>query len=238
MKEKAQLIQHPMVIGVQPAVWFDASDSGKIIPGTGNGAAGWSDKGGNGNNVAEAAPAAQPQTGVTTINGRNALLFSGSQKLSGTEFLTISSYTIFAVWQTNVATGGTLCQQRGDSPNQNTDNIFSISTSTNGRFQVQYGAGQQFFTPIASTPNNVPFLSTVILELGTTNSVIRINQTSYPQTGIYTPTVANEIFKIGTFLSFFGWLNGKIAELVIYPVVGNARQIKIIETYLKIKWGV
>lgn len=68
-------------LSLSPALWLDASDAATITS-SGGKVSQWNDKSGNGRNVTQATSAAQPSTGTATQNGRNVLVFDGSDYLA------------------------------------------------------------------------------------------------------------------------------------------------------------
>ena len=60
--------------------WYDASDTGTISV-TGNAVTQWNDKSTNAYNVTQGTGAKQPQSGTTTLNGKNVIAFDGGDRL-------------------------------------------------------------------------------------------------------------------------------------------------------------
>ncbi len=86
-------------------LWLDASDASTIQQ-SGGFVSQWSDKSGAGNHATQATGSRQPQTGVATINGQNALALDGvddglSLPASLYDLLGSSPVTVFVVGQSN-----------------------------------------------------------------------------------------------------------------------------------------
>lgn len=60
--------------------WYDAADTATISV-SGNAVTQWNDKSANAYNVTQATGAKQPQSGTTTLNGKNVIAFDGGDRL-------------------------------------------------------------------------------------------------------------------------------------------------------------
>lgn len=61
--------------------WYDAADTATISV-TGNAVTQWNDKSANAYNVTQGTGAKQPQSGTTTLNGKNVIAFDGGDRLA------------------------------------------------------------------------------------------------------------------------------------------------------------
>ena len=227
-------------------LWLDAADNTTILDadgdsaatGTGganNGFAGtvgtWVDKSSSNYNVTSAG-SAMPQYGVDTLNGKNVLKFDGVDDRLSNVAATIagSDYSAFVVYQRTTTSGRA--------------NVFEIEGpgSRNGLYlndgsgpnKYNYYLNGSFYN---STVNYTASAYTLadIVQAGTSGSV-NINGTN-----VITATTGARITTTGVYVgddSTSGdFLQGDIAELVIYNRALTSDERHDVENYLANKWG-
>ena len=225
----AQNQPHPMTSGHQPALWLNASAKGGVAAGTGTGAASFIDVSGNGLDVAQAVAASQPETGVDTINGKNALQFNGAEFMGRASTLSVSDYTVFIVARSDDFTN----ENRLASQRSGGDTVVDIY-QTPGQQLALYDGTSQYATTSSVLTSGVPFQVTYHLTRGSSNSVIRVNGVAESSTFTFAPTGTAANFNIGTFVYY--WI-GTIGEILIYDSFLPLPAVKWVESYQRNRWA-
>lgn len=211
------------------ALWLDASDSSTITQ-SGGSVSLWADKSGNGYNASQATGASQPQTGVSTINGNNALTFNGSSSFFSVapalrNIIRNSPETTALVYRTNAVSNQI----------QFAMNIGGTSVKT---MRVQNSA-----TYSASGSGPALAVSVTI----DTNAHIAgfrrngVNRMTYHDAATATDTNGvdsnydNAIY-VGRGATG-NYHSGELAEIILYnKALSDAEKLQL-DTYLKSKWG-
>ena len=117
------------------ALWLDAADSGAITVGTG--VSQWRDKSPNKSLWTQSVGNNQPATGTQTINGRNVLVFDGSNDtLQCTDPFTAYPFSLFIVQRVVAYTNFAMHYAIGSSTNFNLRQF-----STVGQIEVEAPGG-------------------------------------------------------------------------------------------------
>jgi hypothetical protein len=217
------------------ALWLDAADASTITVSTG--VSQWADKSTSGSLWTQGTGNNQPATGTQTMNGRNVLVFDGSNdSLSATAPIALADLpkTVFVVQRiaatvnfgtsqvANVAAGGFRIRQN----------------STTGRVQINNTSTNEL-TTFSTTSLNVNEIVSCTLTSPTSGS------TAYRSGAIQANTGAND--SLATFganawaLGFNGggsFFNGWLAEVLIYNAALSASQLSAVHRYLGSKWGI
>ncbi len=217
------------------AAWFDAADTSTIAHTLGS-VSQWNDKSGNGYHVTQAVALVQPGTGAVTLNGLNVLTFDGGDNLaipSGLFTIPNSDNAVFAVAKITSETG--LAQY-----------VLSMTESASVRHYMRFSAtaGNILF-------HNATITTGGISNTGNTNTNHQIltgyksGTTLSMQVNGDTPATntggGNEAgIDAGTIGSLVagGFLTGEIAEVFIYSRAPSADEIKSLNFYLSLKWGI
>lgn len=212
-------------------LWLDAADSSTIT--TSTGVSEWRDKSTTGSKWVQATGNDQPATGTATMNGRNVLVFDGTNdSLSATTPLSTSMpLTMFFVQRIITATQ------------------FGMSY-TSGTVAAHFDFRQtQFFARLNIIANSTTLINE---SSGTREGVNDILAMTYPSTG------DNTIFRNGSQLSvasttarpvltgthYIGrrsdgfYANIQVAELIAYSTQLSDADRKAVEAYLGKKWGI
>ena len=227
----AQNIPHPMMVGKQPSLWWDADFGGTITPGTGSGVSQFSEVSGNSKVVTQGTVAAQPLTGVETLNGHNVLTFNGAQSMAAGPLLGLSDYTIFIVaWSDSLANEGRIIHQRGSG-----GTVVDIYQTALGQVTLYDGTSVQG-TITGLISSGVAFQTTLRLKRNVVNgSTIRFNgRTDVKGDFTFAPTGAGSNFVIGNFVYFW---DGAIAPILVYPFYLTTQAVRWIELYLHNRFG-
>jgi len=225
----------PVSLGVQ--LWLDANESTTIVSSSGS-VSKWKDKSGNANHATQGTGSAQPTTGSSTINGKNALSFDGGDFLgldqpSNLDFTPgTDEFTIFAVCNVPVGEQGAIVSKAGATTNQRQYHFIYIDDHATG---IIGGSSKDYPTDITSTPQ------VLTLEVSTSGQELFINGTSDGTGSIGTATNSADVL-IGARRSNDSnggsafLLTGDIGEIIIYNRNLTATERAAVESYLSNKW--
>jgi len=221
-------------------LWLDVNE---IIGNTGDPVITWLDKSGNENTASEGAEF--PHLETSSVNGNNALTFDGSTDfLSGTISGGLSApSTIIAIANFN--------SDQGASDN---DYVLSIGASSvagdhtsisrrlsGGGNQNKYyswdGANARITTDLSIIPTSTWNI------LGQTQNTVAPRHIAYldgsaiPVDDFSTNFSSNGVYSIGKWnLATNSYLNGQVAEVIIYDKILNSAEFNIINSYLAAKF--
>ena len=225
----------PRVSGFNPksisglAMWLDAADSSTITLDAGA-VSEWRDKA-IGSTFVQTTPNNRP--GQTTINGRNALLFDGSNDtLSCGDPFTTYPLSMFFVQRIVAHTNFGMTYTVGDSNNFNLR-----QNGATGQLQVQMPTTAALYgvTVLSTT---VAQLLSVVYESTVANSVGYLNNAALtPTAGSFTQPTLSGTHYIGTRGGGFP-MNGYIGEILIYSKTVSTLERSRISKYLGQKWGI
>jgi hypothetical protein len=225
-------------LSLAPALWL--SD-------TGSNTAQWDDISGNGRHATQATAANQPAIVTNALNGRQVRRFDGSNDFmaltSGFDMLRNRAYgAIFAVCKTTLGLGGVdgavINISRGGSTNQARLNIQAIP------FGSSYRAGARrldadAFTGVSTSHNNN--FNIVVSEALYSSGLIRVGlngaytQASLPSSGNTSDTNSDAI-EVGRTAAFY--INGDIAEILVFPTALSTTERQAVERYLSNKYAI
>lgn len=210
--------------------WYDATQQALGVVST------WTDQSGNGNDAISSG-ASRPTCTANQQNGRNTLLFNGSNALnmpSGLYGIPVAANTVFIIAKrnTNAAVLEVICD-------------LSLGSSTREALFYDTSAGDICY-------RNDDGTQTEIISTGNTNTNYNIIQASYDGiTGVSvsvngTAAVTGSSGRSGTGVDTarIGDLNGivpltgGIAEMLIYNRLLNATEIATLKSYLSNKWKI
>jgi hypothetical protein len=219
------------IAGLQ--LWLDADDSSTITVETG--VKEWADKSGRGIVFSETTTNNQPATGTQTINGRNVLVFDGSNDglvNSSQAFPAASPMTIFLVQRLISTTNFGMTYSSGTGV---TSDIRQNSTTGRMRF-VGSGNTEAWTEPNSATSANRMY-SMVMRTTGTNNSFY----TNGSEDALGAAPQSQATFAaqqwIGRRADGF-YANIWLAELLCYNSALNDAARVSVETYLSKKWGI
>ncbi len=222
----------PVTLG--NVLWLDASDETTIAE-TGGSVSQWDDKSPEGNDVSQGTGSKQPTTGARVINGLNALEFDGGDAISNSVTQSTleagDNFSVFAVFQyddvstyRNILNSDTGVHDRLVLGSSSTEN-FCFSTYT-GSFTTKSVSFSDVDTPhiFSGTATSANVLASELD--GTTMSGIDTGATQEGDRFVV-GAAANE----GNF-----FMDGLIAEIIIYDRALTAGEITAVEAYLTDKW--
>jgi hypothetical protein len=213
------------------SLWLDAADSSTITKDTG--VSQWKDKSTTGSLWAPASGNTQPDTGTQTINGKNVIVFNGTNtSLSAVNPLATSMpLSIFIVQRIVAKTSFGMTYATSTS-----SDAFNIrqNGSTGDLAVVANNVGVINLTTSDRT-GTTDLLSWVVPSSG--DSVFRRNGTSLTLSNATAKPVLTGTHYLGRRSDGF-YLNGWIAEIIAYSAELNADNRLSVERYLSQKWGI
>jgi hypothetical protein len=228
-------------------MWVDADDAATVTVGTSNLISQWDNKANPSKNFTQSVSAEQPRYDSSVINGRNAVYFqnTANQIMRGSTNWVQSQYTFALVARnfTAIATNGA---QYG---------IFSLSSASTNRLYLMYGAavtaGDRTEHLVNSGGGNVRTgtnsnyaagTDTIfMIKLSSATLMLYIGGSLFTNSGTldgasFSPN--NELVlgaRFGTSLT--SYLDGYIAEYLVYNTALTSAQMNTLGGYLSTKWG-
>lgn len=231
-------------------LWLDAADTSTITA-SGNAVSQWNEKI-TGLNVSQATSTAQPQTGVSALNGLNVIDFGGNDYLtysSSTDSIDVSSASWFVVAKASPLSGRLFSFRTGAtnrydyaSPNfhvrVNSPSGLIRQGNTVDNVNTAGGAADSLIPAI----DNVWFMTDGVIA-GTTNAV-SIDKTPDGRVTRNT-TTSQRHWRIGASNEDLtnpppasGFLTGSIAEVLVYNRQLQLSERRAVRRYLANKWRV
>jgi hypothetical protein len=224
------------------SVWFDASDT-STITGTSTVTA-WRDKSSNSWNATTLIGTAPTNT---TVNGLNAVSFSGASTLtvSNVAFSSIQSRAVFVVYRVPTSTPNYISffsTQWSGGNNQGGHNNLIYPSGGGGPFLQSYGLGGLVYTFLgtSSAPSTIGTTAQFAIinsAFSTTSNVVTLNGTSY--------TLDNGMIAAGYSTSTVTYYIGNsypqpyiLCEYIMYQREFTQSERQIVEGYLANKWGI
>lgn len=211
-------------------LWLDSSDAATLTL-SGSTVTTWADKSGVGNNMT----GAQGPTTGSSLNGLNALDF-GNDFLSGTAALAAGDddYSYFAVWQPDVNTGLQRVYEQRSAGTNATSAILAVNAAygLNGE-----GNDRHDLVPFAAGVTRITAMEV--------NNNVANNLFISDNGSIFTGATGNPgALAVGTQFSAVGnkqsangeFLDGRLAEAVVFDRNVNVAERMIVENYLSSKW--
>jgi hypothetical protein len=211
------------------ALWLDAADDTTFSYSSGNIVSQWRDKSGNNSHVSQATSANQPSRS-TTQNSRKILTFDGTNdSLSTSISLDLSvTHTIFAIASQTTGTEDAGLVSINNSLNN------GLTLHNGSTYYAYYGDGGKYATSAITTSTTYIFTK-VFKGTSSTTRQVYLNGTSATTTGVIANSDASGVIRLGQQSTY---LNGKIAEVIIFNRELTATELKQVHTYLGQKWGI
>ncbi len=216
--------------------WYDASDITTITKDGSNLVSGWNDKSLNGYGLS-ASGVARPTWTDNQLNKRAVLDFDGSANTfavpSGLYGVTNGANTVFSVSKTDV--------------NNSLQVILGLSKSGITRMDIRYPAatGAIYYQSRSSSGGGVSQTSIADTSFGIlmgrrsgTTQAISYNNSTETTNSFGADESGVDAGYIGSFLGTSFWLNGQIAELLIFSESLSVDNISLMQTYLSKKWAI
>jgi hypothetical protein len=223
---------------IQTALWLDAADASTVT--TVSGAVSqWNDKSGNGRNATQSTSGKRPLLAVAGLNSKNVIDCDGvDDELSLANVLSLTSVnqSLFLVAKRDNAAGRTeisiaignltTSDAVADVPRWSDNVMYS---------QVGYAANRPAPTSVIT---NQPYISSITggtIQLSYTNGTLIGTGTSQSTSPF---SVTSGFVGSGSAVSASGrFFDGKIAEIVLLPLVADTTTRQKLEGYLAWKWG-
>jgi hypothetical protein len=207
---------------------YDSSSGGSVVS-AGGSIGRWQDKSGNSRNFT-ATGSLRPTLTASGLNGKSVVSFGGGNQLtSSTNIINSASVTVCGVFQrTSGNYGGfiTSCDDTDGSP-------ALLIDATKLAVRSGSGVSNLFIASAAFTgPSVVAFVN------NSSTPSLYVNG-SLIGSGNYASPSSSTTTAIGTYrLSQANFLNGYIAEMVVYNSALSSSDRSAVESYLKAKWGI
>lgn len=241
--------------------WYDAADTSSISL-SGSAVTQWNDKSGNGYNVTQGTATNRPASGVSTLNTLNVIDFDGVDN-----FLTAATASNWTFLKSNTAYLTCMVVKLGTGAVRAEDymgviNLADSASEGGTNYYADYRVSRQRFS---HTQNNASLGSVIVNDadasfaeqsyynigvLGDPANATAANRSKiFKNTGTAitnnTQTAAADTgaparpLEIGRYSNTFGYLQGSIAEIVIFNATGatDANRISI-RDYFTAKWGI
>jgi hypothetical protein len=214
-------------------LWLDAADSSVIS--TSTGVSEWRDKSATGSKWAQTTGNNQPATGTQTLNGRNVIVFDGSNdSLSATTPLSTSlPLSFFFVQRIVTATSFGMSYTAGTG----SDDFNIRQSGSAGTLNIVAGSN---IVINQTTPSRVgvnDILAWLVPSGAGTNSTLHRNGTALTLAGSTLKPTLTSTHYIGRRSDGF-YANIWVAEVIAYSTLLSDSQRKAVEVYLGKKWGI
>lgn len=223
---------------IQTALWLDAADASTIT--TVSGAVSqWNDKSGNGRNATQSTAGNRPLLAAAGLNGKAVIDCDGTNdelSLANITSLTSVNQSLFVVAKRDNAAGRT--EISVSIGNSNTgEGVVDLPRWTDNVMYSQVGYLANRPTP-TSVITDQPYISSLTggaIQLSYTNGTLIGTGTTQ---STFSFSVTSGFIGSGSAVSTSGrFFDGKIAEIVLLPVVANTTTRQKLEGYLAWKWG-
>jgi hypothetical protein len=210
-------------------LWLDSSDDSSFSYSSGTLVSQWRDKSGLNNHANQSTAANQPTRNSST-NSRKILTFDGTNdSLSTSISLDLSvTHTIFAIASQTTGTEDAGLVSINNSLNN------GLTLHNGSTYYAYYGDGGKYATSSITTSTTYIFTK-VFKGTSSTTRQVYLNGTSATTTGVIANSDASGVIRLGQQSTY---LNGKIAEVIIFNRELTATELKQVHTYLGQKWGI
>ena len=210
-------------------LWLDSSDDSSFSYSSGTLVSQWRDKSGLNNHANQSTAANQPTRNSST-NSRKTVTFDGTNdSLSTSNSLDLSvTHTIFAIASQTTGTEDAGLVSINNSLNN------GLTLHNGSTYYAYYGDGGKYATSSITTSTTYIFTK-VFKGTSSTTRQVYLNGTSATTTGVIANSDASGVIRLGQQSTY---LNGKIAEVIIFNRELTATELKQVHTYLGQKWGI
>ena len=210
-------------------MWMDAADDTTFSYSSGTVVSQWRDKSGLNNHTSQATVLNQPSRS-TAQNSRKIVTFDGTNdSLSTSNSLDLSvTHTIFAIASQTTGTEDAGLVSINNSLNN------GLTLHNGSTYYGYYGDGSKHATSAITTSTSYIFTK-VFKGTSSTTRQVYLNGTSATTTGVIANSDASGVIRLGQQSTY---LNGTIAEVIIFNRELTATELKQVHTYLGQKWGI
>jgi hypothetical protein len=218
---------------------YDASNSGSITL-SGSNITQWNDISGNGKTATQSTSTSRPTLVASGLNGRNTISFDGNSdffNISNTTVLS-NNFTVYAVVKAdflNASTPGTTIVGSDDSG-------FTWYIQKNNRrlnLDKTLQASMLMSSNILDTSENNVWRQANVTWSGSSSGSQRWNKSGMGSFNRDPFAPTQPLKTIGSYAPGADYyMQGEIAEIIIYSVAHNSSTTESIEAYFSAKWGV
>lgn len=225
--------------------WMDAADtSTSNITSSGGLVSNIRNKANSQNPFVQATGGNQPQTGVSTIAGKNVLRFNGTSNYLSCNALasaftgTDAAVSVFAVYK---PIGLTLSPTIFCAANSaNTTVLFTHSNSTNNLFRIQKNDDSS--ASVSATATTAPTLVPVMFSMSCAGTTLKAwkDEASFYNGAFNVGATTVNTFALGVrpTSAISNYFNGDIAEIIVYNRDLSDAEVTQVNRYLGNKWGI
>ena len=221
---------------ITTALWLDADDSSTITL-VSSAVSEWRDKSGNTRHAEQTTPARRPSVATASINGRNSIQFTEAdeewmQADYGSLLAQPNDVYIVATYESP----GTRSYFFDGTDTSNRNALGRGINADDGRFYLF--SGEATAARISGDVVSIPIPATIWNgRFNTTASQVFKNGTSYLAGNLSAAQGANGITIGAARLGAFGFLTGKVAEVIVLNGLATTEERQLLEGYLAHKWG-
>lgn len=210
-------------------LWLDAADDTTFSYSSGTVVSQWRDKSPFNNHVSQSTVANQP-TRNSFLNSRRVITFDGSNdSLSTTNSLDLSTtHTIFAIASQTVGSSDAGLV----SINNTLNNGMTLHNASS--YLAYFGDGSKY-VGYGIGASTYYIFTKVFKGSSSTTRQIYLNGTSATTSGTITASDTTGVIRLGQQSTY---LNGTIAEVIIFNRELSDIELKQVHTYLGLKWGI
>ncbi|MDY0029153.1 MAG: cadherin domain-containing protein [Pseudobdellovibrionaceae bacterium] len=242
--EKRLMLDASLPILAGQVLWLDAADATTILDADGDNAdtgtggnndgfsgtvATWLDKSSKNFDVT-ATGAATPQYGVDTKNGLDVLTFDGidDRMANMSAVVSGSAYTTFLVYTRTSVGGRESVFEMGENPNRNALFIGEVGSRYGYYMNGSFYNSASNYTPGKYDLASIVQAGTIaVIDMDSTNEILVSTSSRTTTTGLF----------VGDDSTSGDFLEGQIAEIIVYDRTLNALEVHDVENYLASKWG-
>jgi hypothetical protein len=234
------------------AIWLDASDASTFTFSSGSVVSQWNDKSGNSRNFSQGTVANQPsRTG--SRNGLSTVVFDGTNdRMQATSATTnYTSWSLFVVSYSNSSSTQRILGKRNAEGSDETygavwytSKLFALARNLSSGVNASLVDGSLGIWLISTNGSSANTGALRLLSQTVTNNTdtkVRFQGANLASATAGSQAVTNTvnpyIGALNVSGSFFEFLNGEIAEMLLYPSALSDADREQTETYLKNKWG-
>jgi len=227
-------------LDLSPALWLDASDTATITQAAGA-VSQWNDKSGNGRHVTQGSASLQPTTNTRTMNGLNVIDFDGTSDLLNIPFslysLPNNSNTIFAVYSVD---NTTIHHRILNATQANGSRLLTsiFYTGAKSDFSVINNTSATFVSMVIPKNTSAHIAGQLYDGIGGVASLTPFFDGVKAPSGAGGNAASVDAFSIGAQPLGYYYLDGVIAEIIIYNRLLSNAEANRVGAYAAAKWGV
>lgn len=228
-------------------LWLDANDCSTISlvsGGSTSPVSAWTDKSGQSNNASPAAEINRPLYISNAINTKPAIRFDGINSQLAVPRVVNDDFTITAVFKTSAGLVHATPRWYNasgivDAEVFGTTNDFGMGIQYSGRLLVGTGNPDNCACSDGKYNDGNPHIATFNRKKSTGNISLHVDgRIAATDTGATQSLTAPSRITLGSLQSNINYLNGDIAEVIMYDYVASNQQLDDLESYLSTKWDI